>query len=441
MNSRLATTLSRFAVLGLLALAGCAADSDDLGADLGTTDDEVRSGRVVIHFDPHQRIHYGYDIKQDGRAAFLNNTRAQEIFGEDQFDLIRIPVFAFRAHPGPDRVQAGEYESIVNAVHRAQAVSPGVKVFASLRLDDPASFPGWVMNAGHIQPDNYAHLLMDFLQFMNTQGIHVDYLGPDNESIFNHGDTTPARFADIVQSLAQRCRNASMHLPEIVGNDEYSPAIGDRWIDGLAAQNHMGLLDVAGVHYYSKHRTADYRRTLSQWASSARGRPIWDTEFHWNDDTGGGEFYDAKLGIMAAFDNTDLGVDNITWWAYNPRSNGTLTAYLHSAFVRATVHAQPLTTIDHDGAPLAEHRFNSRAFSQGNDVNLVVVNDTDNNYGNRLVEIQGHQFDHAVTFQRWTRSGGAAGSSGSAERYPEGGVFRMDFPAQSITVVHIPNVR
>ena len=442
MNSFSARTVARFAFvgLGLFASAGCSADADeDLGADVGTTSDGIRSGQIAIHFDPHQRIHYGYDIKQDGRAQFLNNDRAQEIFGTDQFDLIRIPVFAFAAHPSADHVQGSEYDAIVNAVRRAQTVQPNVEVFASLRLDGNRSFPGWVMNAGHVQPDTYAHLLVDFLQYMQSQGIRVDYLGPDNESVFNGGDITAARFAEVVQSLTQRCHTSSIPVPQIVGNDAYSPTEGAQFLGALRSQSHFSLLDVAGVHYYSKHRTADYRQTMFQFGSLSRPLPRWDTEFHWNDEIGHGEFADAQLGIMAALDNTDLGVSNITWWAYNPRSNGTMTAYLHSAIVRATVHAQPLTTIDEDGAPLAQGRFNSRAFLQGHDVTLVVVNDTGNNFANRLVGIQGKQFDHAVTFERW-RSGSVAGTPGAAEAYPSAGVFRMDFPAQSATFVRIPNI-
>ncbi|MCP3140504.1 hypothetical protein [Pyxidicoccus xibeiensis] len=101
-----------------------------------------------------------------------------------------------------------------------------------------------------------------------------------------------------------------------------------------------------------------------------------------------------------------------------------------------------MPTDDEDGVAIEQGTFNSRAFKQGDDVTLIVINDTGTARNGKWVEIKGRTFGHTVTYRSWTQSD-VAGVAGAVTYYPTGCpvCFAVDLPAYSITMVRVPNVR
>src|SRR5262249_47274807 len=159
---------------------------------------------------------------------------------------------------------------------------------------------------------------------------------------------------------AARCGTIGMKLPSIIGPETASSKVGAPWLDKLFSNGWGDSIDRAGVHYYSHKRSPTYVEHLAAFASAAGDKPLWDSEFHWN-DTEKGDYFDAKYGLMSAFDHFDVGFDGITWWAFNPGSLGTLTSEMQSALVESTAGARPIDVDDQDGVVMAAGKLNTRA--------------------------------------------------------------------------------
>jgi O-glycosyl hydrolase len=433
-----------FAIASLVAtqLVGCAADT---GEDDGEETSEALTGaRIAVTFGNAGPTlsKWGYDIKQDGRSRSLKPALANEIFNEIGMNLLRIPVRAIDAHPakGIENIRGAVYADDVDAIRTAKAAKPSIDVFASLKLLGDKTFPGWVKDGGDVSPAKYADLLTDYLAFMKGKGIVVDWLGIDCERKFNEGNITPAKFNKIVADVKAWCRAHDVKVPGFIAAEDYGPSEDTGWLQDLA-QTPAGFSEVdhVGVHIYSKHRDAGYVNAMQKLANNDHGKGLWDSEVHWNDldKDGATQFDDVKPGMLSAFDHFDLGFRTMSWWAFQPRSQKTKSAFIMSELVSSTIGAAPLPT-DDGSKEVANGRLNARAFKNGpNQVTLWVANFDNQDRKDLATEIKDQKVASA-SYVQWSRNSDAAGKTGAASVSAKNKArFSMSYPSNTITRVTV----
>lgn len=438
--------MSRILVFFTTAIVACVLSANAPG----TTNGPI----LVTAESPLQKItDWGYDIKQGGKAAALDASLATEVFVDTDMTILRIPILAgafwgeAAGHPAPGQINESAYAEIVRAVHRVQAVKRDVTIFASIKThpDHSQVFPDWVKyRAGGLNSGEYARLLFDFLSYMKMNQIAVSVLGVDNEGALL-GDITPAKHNRIITDLTSLCETAGITMPLLIAPDSFGPSKAwSRWLDDLDARGWGSSVDLAGTHYYSDVREARgsaYVNNLGRFAVAAAGRTLWNSEFHWT----GFEYGSALFGLVSAFDNFDNGFQGMTWWNFNPESKGTAKAEIQTALVTSTVNAYPIGVDDQDGYFLNDTKLNTRAFKQGRDVVLWILNDTATAFGGKSIKIPGETIGPTSppTFTRWTwldPSGPVVRESGSVDVGPSDGIFPMGLPEKSITHVRIRDV-
>jgi hypothetical protein len=484
--------------------------------------DLAPGGRIkILSESRHQRFtDWGYDIKQPNKAERLASDAnlATRIFSDvdDNYgmDILRIPIYA-HAHSadGTDLVcgtllNTGEvdpedcpaeidnaswdYEEVFDAVHAARRVKPSVSIFASIKSIEgiPDSYPTWVKKAdGTVYGPQYADLLCRYLEFMEARDIRIDVLGPDNEGTIFRGDISPRKHDTIVNWLSVNC---PVPLPKIIGPERWSPSdaglnsiTAGEWLNKLFIKGWWDAIDFAGTHYFSRFRTdpsyaaklATFARHTNPTGVTGDGRTQWNSEFHWqecipardehciNQPVGSDPhttYWDAKLGLMAAFDNFDSGFQGMTWWNFAPWTEPTtprtwnedeLRSQMVSELVRSTTDAYPLEVDDQDGSPMDRKLFNTRAFKLGTDVVLWVINDTNADAVGKWIEVPGKDIDNDSTsnakavigFTRWDNTSRTHGTAELDENLAAGpgsdeSIFKMDFPKKTVTVIRVPDV-
>ncbi len=421
---------------------GCAADTSD---DTNQTEDELTNGRIVVKQfgSPGPTLgKWGYDIKQDGRAKSLKPALANEIFNEIGMNLLRIPVRAIDGHPsqGVDNIKKAAYADDLEAIKNVQAAKPSVDIFASLKLLGDKTFPGWVKDGGDVNAAKYAVLIENYLAFMKSNGVTVDWLGVDCERKFNEGNITPAKYNAIVSDVKAWCKANGVKVPGFIAAEDYGPTEDTGWLQNLwqtAAK--FSNVDHVGVHIYSKHRDAAYVAAMGTLAKNDHGAGLWDSEVHWNDlDGNGTHFDDSKAGILSAMDHFDVGFRAMSWWAFQPRSMKTKSAYIMSELVSSTNGAASLPTDDMDGKSVAMNKFNSRAFKNGpNQVTLWVANFDNKDQKKQVAEISNQKVASA-TYVQWSSGSADAGKTGAATVVAKDpSKFTMNYPANTITRVTV----
>ncbi|MDB4996886.1 MAG: hypothetical protein JWM74_4318 [Myxococcaceae bacterium] len=426
----------------VLTQMGCAADTSD---DVDQSEGELTNGRIVVKQfgSPGPTLgKWGYDIKQDGRAKSLKPALANEIFNEIGMSLLRIPVRAIDGHPsqGVDNIRKAAYADDLEAIKTVQAAKPGVDIFASLKLLGDKTFPGWVKDGGEVNAAKYAELIENYLTFMKANGVTVDWLGVDCERKFNEGNITPAKYNSIVSEVKQWCKAHDVKVPGFIAAEDYGPTEDTGWLQNLwQTPAKFSNVDHVGVHIYSKHRDAAYVAAMGKLAANDHGAGLWDSEVHWNDlDGNGTHFDDSKAGILSAMDHFDVGFRAMSWWAFQPRSMKTKSAYIMSELVSSTNGAASLPTDDMDGKSVAMNKFNSRAFKNGpNQVTLWVANFDNKDQKKQVAEISNQKVASA-TYVQWSSGGGDAGKTGAATVVAKDpSKFTMSYPANTITRVTV----
>jgi O-glycosyl hydrolase len=435
-----------FALASIVAtqLAGCAAE--DGTDDTDETTEALTSGRIVVKQfgSPGATLgKWGYDIKQPGRSQALKPALANEIFNDIGMNLLRIAVRATDGHPsqGVDNIKGAAYADDLEAIKNAKAAKPSIDIFASLKLLGDKSFPGWVKDGGEVNAAKYAELLQNYLAFMKSNGVTVDWLGIDCERKFNEGNITPAKYNKIVDDVTAWCKSHGVKVPGFIAAEDYGPTEDTGWLQDLwASPAKFSNVDHVGVHIYSKHRNAGYVDAMQKLANNSHGKGLWDSELHWNDldENGGTHFEDVKPGILAAMDHFDLGFHALSWWAFQPRSMKTKSAYIMSELVSSTIGASTLPTDDMDGKEVTMSKFNSCAFkNNAHEVTLWVANFDNKDQKNQVAEIA-NQTVTSAAYVQWSPNSADAGKTGSASiNTKNASRFSMNYPANTITRVTV----
>lgn len=444
MTSKRTSLAFVFALAAIVAThAGCAAE--DGSDDIDDVSEALTGGRIVVKLAGGGPTlgKWGYDIKQDGRSKALKPALANEIFNDIGMNLLRIPVRAIDAHPsrGEADIRAGVYADDLEAIKNAKAAKPSIDVFASLKLLGDKTFPGWVKDGGEVNAASYAVLLENYLAFMKAHGVTVDWLGIDCERKFNEGNITPAKYNKIVADVRAWCKDHDVKVPGFIAAEDYGPSEDTGWLQDLwQSPAKFSNVDHVGVHIYSKHRDAGYVDAMQKLANNVHGQGLWDSEVHWNDlgKDGDTQFNDVKLGMLSAMDHFDLGFHAMSWWAFQPRSQKTKSAFIMSELVSSTIGASTLPTDDMDGKDVAMGKFNSRAFkNSGHEVTLWVANFDNKDQKDQPAEIS-NQTVTSATYVQWSPSSPDAGKTGSATVNAKNkSRFSMSYPSNTITRVTV----
>lgn len=381
---------------------------------------------------------WGYDIKQGGKAESLTPGRAQQLFVEDGFDLLRLPIWGdagHPAHPEAGVVVESYYTATLSAIANARAANPGTLLFASKKLDGDESFPVWVKDAdgdgfddgNGIVPEKYAIMLADFLRYFESQGVSIHLLGIDNEERFNEGQITPQKHKETIDALrAIAADDPNLRVPQIIGTEDFDPQ--PDWVRELNENGWGDRADVFGTHYY-RHRPFS---RLADMAAQAGDKEFWNTEVHWDNLEPRDLMNEAEAALATFFDCTDLGMTGFSWWSYRRNE---FKGGMQRALVNSTHDARPVPANDFDGVSSPEGSFITRAYRRGDTLYLWAINNhPSTDVSHQLILPAARNPSGPVTFTRWME---LATFDGVAARSVSGEVW-LAFPHRSITLLTIP---
>jgi len=381
------------------------------------------NGAVIDPEKQQQLIKYwGYDIKQPGKAEKLTLEKAKQLFVTDEMNLLRVSIWGDKnhpAHPSSGKIVASYYQDTLTAMKNAKAVRKDIVFFASKKLEGKESFPDWVKDENGVIAKKYAQLLADYLKFMHSKGFRIDILGIDNESQYNEGKITPEKHVEIVTELKNLLKKTKIKLPLIIGPDDYGPYA--KWLKSFNQQNFDQYIDIAGTHYYPKHRAVKER--LSNWVQAVKNKPMWHTELHWgkkNPDT-------AALG--AIFDCIDYGFEGFIWWAYT--DSGNRKTEMQRLITANTILARPIEIDDLDGKSIdVTGELWTRAFRKDDIITVWAINTNEiKTYKNFTLSLKQGLIDSEVTYQQWQND-----STSSNTQVLKNKSFELTLPANSITM-------
>lgn len=421
-------------------LFSCGGNNNDESIEVLPDTNPVETPDKTIHSvisfnDPGQLINvFYYDIKY-GNKAVKSVAQAKEIFTIDDANGIRIPIFGNigkPAHPSEGVVLDSDYESIINSINLAKEAR-GVKefkIFASKKLDGQNSFPDWVKDENGIIPKKYAILLADFIAYMNAKGIQIDYLGIDNEFVYNEGNITPEKYSETIDELRILATARGFEMPLLLGYDDYGPNKRN-WVKTLMNNGWGDKMDVYGTHYYPEYRP---KTKLLADLDLIGDRPFWSTEPHWNSKSADDDFEEAEAAMVSLWDQIDVGMSGFMWWAYG------LDSSLRSNLIRAAsvplLGAKPIKITDIDGEDISElGKLQTRAFIEDKTITVYAINMSSSKIMNNYTfKLEGSSIVEKVNCIQWSSL-----SSNEGEHYvlnPTGddvNVFSQTLPKRSIS--------
>ncbi|MHC4174007.1 MAG: hypothetical protein ACYTBX_07820 [Planctomycetota bacterium] len=374
---------------------------------------------------------WGYDIKWKQKGKDLTPSYAQTIFVTDKFTCLRLPIWGdarHPAHPADGVVVASEYQSTLNAMTNARNARSDVVFFASKKLNGQTSFPDWVKRSpsGPIIPSQYARMLADFFEFMESNGFNIDILGIDNEWEYNEGDITPQRHKDTIDELKSLAVSRGFTVPLIIGPDMYGPKNGGPWLNTLVSNGWGDRLDMAGIHYYPQWRPLANLQLFCQYAGSW---PKWHTEVHWKNDASLDYIEEAELCLVAVFDCFDEGLSGMSWWNYQ-RSSST-KGEIERKLTTTTIGSQPIDMDDIDGRYMNYGDLITRAFIKGNQVTVWVINEPSTAYSSYGFSLNSGSITGLVDYIQWTDSTTSTGTATTINDKR----FELTIPGHTVTLI------
>ncbi|MFC0535723.1 hypothetical protein [Pelagicoccus mobilis] len=368
------------------------------GSDKYATIYPDEQGQVIdtVFFD----LKSPYAAKQVAEGDPLYN--AHTLFADDGFNGIRTSIYGTRdhprkprpgkpAHPAPGEVDGKYYEQEVTALKNALAVNPDLKIFASKKLNGPASFPLWTLKTDSdgdgvadrgVDPRKYAILLVDYIEYMFGHGIPTHFLGLDNEYFFNEGRINPKVHVRIVKAFREELKRRnkvrskggeeSLPVPLLIGPEDYYPN-SNGWMDKLMERKGGHSMDIYGTHYYPEDRDS-HLKLLEHDLALAGERPKWHTELHWNTRPNADDFDESEDAIGSLWDCIDLGMTGFIWWHYQREFD----SFRGDVMREITTHLlgySPVKVTDFDGEEiLTNGKLHTRALRKGNTIRFYALN-------------------------------------------------------------------
>ncbi|MBP6386522.1 MAG: T9SS type A sorting domain-containing protein [Pseudarcicella sp.] len=397
---------------------------------------QTQNSEILVHPEvlKHSMTHWGYDIKQPGKAVGLTNANILKVFVEDKMNMVRIPFYPRAGHPSLGVVTESAYTPILEALNRIKTYSTPIdfKIFASLRLEGPLTFPLWVKNADTVtvNASKYAQLVSDFLVFMKSKNINVDILGVDNEAEYNDGVISQSKYKTILDTLRKHALNGKFTLPsKFIGPENYGPDFA--WLNALKANGNFSQIDISGTHYYPHLRPL---ANLTTHFASSFDKPIWNSEIHWDAKSDVPDHKEAAEALVAMFDNLDLRFSGFVYWDYN-LNRTSYRGRMMSEFVRATTPgAKVIDVDDEDGRTMTnQSKLNTRATRVDNTVYLWVLNNKTGALTNKDIKVaDGSTITGTPTLLQWNKS--TLTNNGTSIPITDNGL-KVTFPDSSISLI------
>lgn len=376
---------------------------------------------------------WGYDIKEGGKAAGVTPGYARMLFVTNKMNCLRIPIYGDAsdpAHPSSGVVIGSYYADTLYAMTNARAANSNVILFASKKLDGQTSFPSWTENGNGVIASQYAVMLADYLQFMQSNGFTMDILGVDNERTYNEGNITASTFNEIITNLASLSVSRGFTLPKfLIGPENYAP--DTNWLTNLIKNGSGNLLSIVGTHYYPQNRPVGKLQSLVALGGS---RPDWNSEVHWQNLSSPEDAIDeAQQNMGAIFDCTDTGLSAYVWWAYGDA--GAVQANMEQALTVNLLDTRPVYMDDIDGnSASTPGQLITRAFASPTNLVVWAINDSTNVYSHYGFRLLNGAITSTVGYIQWTASGSTTGTADVTNP----GIFRLTLPARTVTMFTVP---
>jgi O-glycosyl hydrolase len=376
---------------------------------------------------------WGYDIKEGGKAAGVTPAYARTLFVTNRMNCLRIPIYGDAsdpAHPSAGVVIGSYYANTLYAMTNARAANSNIVLFASKKLDGQSSFPAWTENSNGVIPSQYATMLADYLQFMQSNGFTMDVLGVDNESSFNEGDITASAFNQIITNLISLSVSRGFTMPKaLIGPENYAP--DTNWLTKLNKNGWNSLLGIVGTHYYPQIRPIGKLQDLVQLAGAL---PVWNSEVHWQSLSSPADAIDeAQQNIGTIFDCTDSGLNAYVWWAFGDA--GVIQAEMEQALTTSLVNTRPIYMDDIDGPSASiSGQLITRAFASSSRLVVWAINDSTNVYNDYGFQLMRGAISGNVDYVQWTANVETTGSASITAS----NIFRLTLPARTVTMFTAP---
>ncbi|WP_017446744.1 LamG-like jellyroll fold domain-containing protein [Gayadomonas joobiniege] len=397
------------------------------------------SDAVIFPDSENQEIEYMfYDLKSSWGAT-MGDDFADKLYLIDGFNGVRTSIYGTRdrpdqangkpAHPEAGVVDASYYAPEVQKIKAAMARNENLIVFASKKLNGPYSFPEWVLQSDGVDPEKYAILLADYIEYMASEGIPTHILGIDNEYIFNEGKIWPDRFQKIVGFLKTLSAERGFPMPQIIGYEDYEPGLRD-WMGNLNRNGWLDTMDIYGTHYYPEDRREREINLLRQDISNSGFKDRWHSELHWNTKSDIPDIEEIEDGLGSLFDMTDHGFNGLMWWSYG-RSG--LRGNIMRELMGNLLNYSPVMSDDHDGSDiLTDGKLHTRVLRKGNQIRVWVMNfSTENSYQDYQFSLNNRKLSDPVWYRQYSETI-PAGETGYAEQINDKS-FTLDFPPMTVT--------
>ena len=386
----------------------------------------VTNGFVAIQPETQAQLinGWGFDIK--GTSG--NNVTpdyAQTLFVTDKMNILRVPIYG-AAHPSSGTVDGTYYADQLYAMANARAANSNVLFFAS-KKSEAMPFPAWVTNSsGNVIAAKYAVMLGDYLKYIQDNGFTIDVLGIDNENVAGT-ESSPSLYNDIINDLKTNAASRGITLPkQFIGPESYSP--DPSWVNTVINNGWGGKLNIVASHYYPNSRPLT---DLQNMVANGGARPAWHSEVHWDNVSFGSDVINqAEACVATLFDCTDTGLSSYVWWAYN-RSG--IKGGIEQGFTSSTSQTHPVTTTDSDGSKATLGKLIARAYRNGTNIVVWVLNNTTNLYSPCSFNFNSGSLVGPVNSTAWDVTGSTLGSAGLASATN----FTLTIGARTVTMVTV----
>ncbi len=399
-------------------------------------DEQPKTIHSIITFNnPGKLIDvFFYDVKYEIKNI-KTASEADEVFNIDDSNGLRIPILGTgpaNAHPSEGVVVDEMYSKVLTSIDLAKEIR-GTKelfVFASKKLEGQKSFPDWVKDSNGIIPEKYAILLADYIEFMNSKGVQIDYLAIDNEFVYNEGNITPEKYAQTIAGLRSLAVTRGFVMPLLVGYEDYGPNKRN-WVKNLMDNGWGDTVDIYGTHYYPQYRPKDKLITDLNLMDT---RPFWSTEPHWDSKADINDFDEAEQAICALWDQIDVGMTGFMWWAYD-FSNSNLRSKLIRAFSVPLLGSRPINITDIDGEEIEElGKLQTRAFIEDKTITVYAVNMNSTLRDEYTFKLEGSTIDGKISSIQWTETASINGVVRLIDPVgDDANIFSLSLPQRSIS--------
>ncbi|MDP0490394.1 MAG: hypothetical protein Q7Q71_05030 [Verrucomicrobiota bacterium JB023] len=411
---------------------------------------------------------WGWDLKGSNG---LTDTTAEALrhYAEVPSNLIRIPFYC-DAHYSDGSVVTSRYSRILTSLSNILALNPDVEIFASLRLEGgttfvgPDSEPDWITagsadwpfdSSGRIfgnqsnrpNPDFYSQMIADFVDYMSSQGITIDYLGVNNET---DGALGTNRYIATVDQLKSRLVTRGYDLSSIkfIAPEAFNPNDSVSLIGSLATENRLDTFDIVGSHSYPDR--ANHTRDL--WPlmknGSGGGKDLWHTEVHINpaNNNNGSppeeNITRMRQALAVAFSANLAGVDSFVWWQ-GGNNTTQIDDTIKRRVIQSALYAYPVLSPPFDEQdPEPDNPF-YQAFLNHDTLFIWIANpgegqpDATIQLGEGFVDLS-----RALVSEYWSGPGNAITEENSGSLAiaiePDGRSLQVAIPENSISLLEIP---